>query len=206
MAAQLCSVVLLAGGASSRMGVPKGLVQVDGRPWIEHQLCAAERVASSRAVVVLGFEHARYVREVRNLATRAVVTVNPAPERGPFTSLQCGLAHVAADVPVFVLPVDVPAPGERTWASLYAALGSGVDATLPVHEGHGGHPVLLSPAFVRVLLGLGGRTRLDFELQKRVVVRVPVEDPRVLCNLNRPEDWRELERSGSQTRPRGIEP
>jgi len=180
------------------MGVPKGLVRIDGRAWIEHQLDATERIGPGRTVVVLGFEHARYAEQVESLPARAVVARNEAPERGPFSSLQVGLAHVAPDDPTFVLPIDVPAPAPEVWASLLAALTSGVDAAVPVHRGRGGHPVLLSPRLARGLRRLGAETRLDFELRRVAVARVPVEDARVRRNLNTPEDWLDLAASSGR--------
>ncbi len=194
MGAPLGNVVLLAGGASSRMGAPKGLVAVDGRRWIEHQLDRAERFALDRPIVVLGFDHARYTREVDGLHARARVVVNPAPERGPFSSLQRGLSCAAPEQPTFVLPVDVPAPGDDVWTSLRASMDPALEAAVPVHRGRGGHPVVLSAALVARLLRLPPDTRLDHELSRCAVARVTVADPLVLQNLNSPEDWRALER------------
>lgn len=192
MAAALGSVVLLAGGCSSRMGTPKGLLRIDGRRWIEHQLDVTEQVTSGRTIVVLGFEHERYKAEVEGLAVRATVVTNFAPERGSFSSLQLGLAVVAANEPAFVLPIDVPAPTWPVWASLRAALHPQLDATVPEYEGQGGHPVLLSAQFVRGLSLLAADARLDFELRRAAVARVLVEDANVQRNLNSPEDWAEF--------------
>jgi molybdopterin-guanine dinucleotide biosynthesis protein A len=36
-------VIVLAAGKSSRAGMPKGLIEVNGRPWIEHQIEALKR-------------------------------------------------------------------------------------------------------------------------------------------------------------------
>jgi CTP:molybdopterin cytidylyltransferase MocA len=203
MAARLGNVVLLAGGASSRMGVPKGLVRTGARLWIEHQLDVTNRVGAGKTILVLGAEHERYTAEIADLEARAFVAINPAPERGPFASLQCGLAHVAGDEPTFVLPIDVPAPAEHVWASLRAALDPAIDATVPVHEGRGGHPVLLSPGLVHRLLRLDTETRLDFELRSCAVVRVPVDDARVRCNLNTVEDWDDFARRSGTDRGSG---
>ncbi|HZU83780.1 MAG TPA: nucleotidyltransferase family protein [Polyangiaceae bacterium] len=181
------SLVLLAGGRSSRLGTPKGLVRVEGRPWIAHQLDAADR-AGLRVIAVLGFDHSRYAAELPELASRAVVVVNPLPERGPFSSLQCGLALVGAGR-AFVLPIDVPAPDAPVWRALRGALTEGFDAAVPVHDGHGGHPVLLSARMVERLLRLESASRLDVELRASAVARVAVADARVLMNLNSPEEW-----------------
>jgi CTP:molybdopterin cytidylyltransferase MocA len=206
-------VVVLAAGRSSRLGEPKGLVLVEGTPWILRQLDA---LGGRRAVVVLGHDRDRYLASVPQLAARAHVVTNLDPDRGPFSSLQVGLAGLAETTPgasAFVLPVDVPAAGECVWTALegaIAALAAGgtvpgavtagaeapaeaPSAAIPEHEGRGGHPVLLGGRFVAEILGLPPSARLDEALRRAArrgsVVRVPVSDPRVRLNLNTAEDW-----------------
>jgi CTP:molybdopterin cytidylyltransferase MocA len=205
----LAEVVVLAAGRSSRMGEPKGLVRVDGRPWILHQLDA---LAGRRVVVVLGEDRARYEEVVPSLAARvppATVVVNPAPDRGPFSSLQVGLAALAGgpaasrarSVAAFVLPVDVPAASADVWTALEAALGDrdGIDAAVPEHEGRGGHPVLLAPSLLARLGTAPASSRLD-ELLRALppgrLRRVQVGDPRIRLNLNAPEDWGKVAQGG----------
>jgi molybdenum cofactor cytidylyltransferase len=187
-------VVVLAAGRSSRMGEPKGVFVFAGRPWIETQLAALE---GRRVVVVLGHDSPRYLEAIPDLATRAEVVVNPDPDRGPFSSLQVGLAAVSLSpaVPAFVLPVDVPAPSAAVWRALEEALDPGFDAAIPVFEGRGGHPVLLAPPFIALLCSrdpASAEARLDVALQSAKVHRVPTSDPRVRMNLNAPEDWGKL--------------
>jgi CTP:molybdopterin cytidylyltransferase MocA len=72
---------------------------------------------------------------------------------------------------------------------------NGTDAAVPIHEGLGGHPVLLSPALVTHVLGLPADSRLDHVLREwdgSRITRVPVLDRRVRLNLNAPEDWGKL--------------
>lgn len=189
------SLVVLAAGASSRMGEPKGLVVVRGRPWIDRQLDAAQSAGVRRVVVVLGRDRERYLEAVPSLAQRATIAVNHDPDRGPFSSIQCGLRALGAEEPpaAFVLPVDVPAASAEVWRALAAALlgDSSVHAAVPVHGGRGGHPVLLSSPLAARLLSLPPGDRLDHALGRPgvAVARVPVADPRVRLNLNRPEDW-----------------
>lgn len=188
----LPDVVLLAAGQSSRMGEPKGLWAIGGKPWLEHQLDALDELGAE-AVLVLGFDRQRYLESLPELEDRASVVVNPAPEHGPFSSLQCGLRVSGA--PAFVLPVDVPVPVADVWQALHRALTERFDAAVPVHEGRGGHPVLLAPALVTHVLGLPADSRLDHVLREwdaERIARIPVLDRRVRLNLNAPEDWGKL--------------
>jgi CTP:molybdopterin cytidylyltransferase MocA len=190
-------VVLLAGGRSARMGEPKGLVVVKGRPWVEHQIEAIGRTGGRRVLLVLGHDQPAYEQALPQLDRLAEVVTNPDPDRGPFSSLQCGMAQVAPGTAVFVLPIDVPAPSPDVWKALLEALRAGGEAAVPVHDGRGGHPVLLAAPLVRRLLGRPPEGRLDAELAELStaggVVRVPVDDPLVRLNLNAPEDWGKLE-------------
>jgi molybdenum cofactor cytidylyltransferase len=194
-------VVILAAGRSSRMGQPKGLVRLpggernDARPWITHQLDALPAEPSRRVVLVLGADRDLYLRAVPDLASRAVVVVNPDPDRGPFSSLQEGLAAATPGAPVFVLPVDVPAPSPPVWEALDAAVRDGAAAAVPRFEGRGGHPVLLSPAFIAHLRARPPSSRLDEELRLlRDLCHVSVTDRTVRLNLNAPEDWGKVPR------------
>lgn len=188
----LPEVIVLAAGRSSRMGEPKGLWAIGGKPWLEHQLDAIEALGAE-SVLVLGFDRQRYLDALPELEDRASVVVNPAPEHGPFSSLQCGLR--VSGSPAFVLPVDVPVPVAAVWQALYGALTERVDALVPIHEGLGGHPVLLSAALVNHVLGLPADGRLDHVLRdwdSARIGRIPVLDRRVRLNLNAPEDWGKL--------------
>jgi molybdenum cofactor cytidylyltransferase len=187
-------VIVLAAGRSSRMGEPKGLVQVQGRPWLELQLDAIER-AGGRAVLVLGADRERYRQALPDLPERVRLAFNDDPDRGPFSSLQLGLALLGAGAPAFVLPVDVPAAGAAVWQALREALTTGVDAAVPVLEDRGGHPVLLAASTVAHLRDRPATSRLDAELAALPrVARIPVKDLLVRLNLNAPQDWGKLDR------------
>jgi CTP:molybdopterin cytidylyltransferase MocA len=198
---RLADVVVLAAGRSSRMGEPKGLVAFEGRPWLLTQLAALE---GRRVVLVLAQDGPRYHEAIPGLAQRVDVVANPEPERGPFSSLQVGLERAGQRAPrddgnpVFVLPIDVPAPSATVWTALEEALSSGgheLDAAVPVFDGRGGHPVLLAPHFQARLLGrdpASPEARLDAMLRSAHARHVPVADPRVRLNLNAPEDWGKL--------------
>jgi molybdenum cofactor cytidylyltransferase len=180
------------------MGEPKGLVVVKGRRWVEHQIEAIGQTGGPRLLLVLGHDQSSYEQALPQLDRLAEVVTNPDPDRGPFSSLQCGLAQVAPGTAVFVLPIDVPAPSPGVWTALLGALTAGVEAAVPVHEDRGGHPVLLAAPMVRRLLARPPESRLDVELAAASgVVRVPVDDPRVRLNLNAPEDWGKLEADGT---------
>jgi CTP:molybdopterin cytidylyltransferase MocA len=205
----VASVILLAAGRGERVGEPKGLVMVQGVPWLERQLERLAECGLPRVVVVLGHAfdaHATAMAWVTSALARPVpllgveveVARNDEPDRGPFSSLTCGIARLGEGRDAYVLPVDVPCPGRATWEALSAALVPPVLAAVPVRDARGGHPVLLSAALVARLHALpleGPEARLDVQLRSlapREITRVPVHDVRAFTNLNTPEDWEGL--------------
>ena len=150
------TVIVLAGGRSSRMGEPKGLVDVRGRAWLSRQLESFAACGGSRAIVVLGhgasayFEALEWLADARDAGERGcsrdglsvTVVVNGAPELGTFSSVQCGaraaLGSGDDDAGAFVLPVDVPCAARAVWEALDIACTGDVLASVPVYTAHSG--------------------------------------------------------------------
>ncbi len=198
--------VLLAAGRGRRMGGPKALLTVEGRPLIADSLAVLRRAGITRAAVVVGPDADAVRALVRG--PRVAVVRNDAPERGPFSSLVLGLTALrdeAGSLPpgAFILPVDVPCPRADVLAALASRAESpGVRAAVPVAEGRGGHPVVLTAEGIeRVLTGSlrSAEARLDRLLHSwgAAVVRVPVADRSVLVDLNTPADYAAFLRASS---------
>lgn len=209
-------LVLLAAGRSSRMGRPKGLLEVAGVTLLEAQLQAFAAAGGARAVVVLGASAEAYAMRLRwasparggeqhVFGLRCTVTLNALPpELGPFASLLCGLEALRTEdtEATFVLPVDVPAPGPPVWIALAGALTAGVLACVPARGGRKGHPVLLARSFSDPLVNVpldAPEARLDVQLGRLdsvARVAVAVDDDRVVANVNTPGDWERVARAG----------
>src|SRR4051794_40096425 len=102
-------LILLAGGKSERAGTPKGLRDFRGHAWLEEQLLRFRAAGGTRAIVVVGFSPERYEQMLEKLEVPGVaieVWRNPSPERGPFSSIQCGLLALADAPGAFVQPID----------------------------------------------------------------------------------------------------
>jgi molybdenum cofactor cytidylyltransferase len=137
--------------------------------------------------------------------------VNRQPERGMFSSVRLGIAAAirsagddaapgapaefapdAAPAGLLLFPVDHPRVTAGTVAALVRALPEKPAATWlrPVHEGRGGHPILLDGATAIALLERDPDEPLRDALRGLGLTPqdVPVDDPGILANLNRPED------------------
>ncbi|MCU0610987.1 MAG: nucleotidyltransferase family protein [Candidatus Eisenbacteria bacterium] len=183
------SAVILAAGASSRMGSPKALM-------IRHDLTLLEETIApfaavgARLMVVTGF-HAKRV-EPASRVLGATVIRNVAPHRGMASSVRTGLRNAGEDDLVFVHPVDCPGVRPETLRMLVGALQAfdGAHAATPLFRGRGGHPVILDRTARAVMLG----TKHHFTLRDLLarlgpaVIRVETGDPAVLRDIDTRED------------------
>jgi CTP:molybdopterin cytidylyltransferase MocA len=125
-----------------------------------------------------------------------IVARNDAPERGPFSSLLCGLDR-AGEGAAYVLPIDVPCPGRAVWTTLARAVEEGGAAAVPVHAERSGHPVFCSAALTARLARVpveAEDARLDVQLRALgdAVRRIEVDDVRVGMNLNTRRDFADV--------------
>ena len=186
------AAVILAAGASTRMGRPKALLQWGGRPFVAHAIALA-RAAGCEPVVVV--EGACVLPP--EVVAGAIVARNLEWSRGPLSSLQTGLA-VALQPPevaaVLVLTVDRPHLRAQTVIELVAAARDGAEIWQPEHDGVRGHP-LVYPRAAAAALGALPPTASARELLRAPPWRdlrrtLGVDDPAVTANLDTPEDLR----------------
>ena len=167
------------------MGLPKALMPVGGRPWWRHQ---HERLGKLErdTTWVISSEVMREIEPVAGAPRRCIIGDATAPM---FDSIMVGLESLRTDPPrgVFILPVDVPAPGPTVWQALVVAK----TVTVPTYRGTHGHPVYLPWTFVasEVLDAGAGRRdlRLD-DLIRPIAREIEVDDAAVTTNLNTPAD------------------
>src|SRR6185295_10879356 len=105
--APVTSAIVLAAGSSSRMGRPKALLPIEGRPAVE-VVCATLRAGGADDVVVVVGRHAAEIRAGARLDGVRVVE-NARWAEGRTTSVQAGLAALARDAEWTLLAlVDMP--------------------------------------------------------------------------------------------------
>ena len=187
--------VLLAAGESRRMGRPKLLLPLRGRPLVRWTAEALVGAGLSPLVAVLG-HRADEVREA--LAGLELETIlNPAYADGQATSLRAAVeALPAACRTVAVALGDMPGVHAQTVRAVVAAFGAaGKGIARPVHAGRPGHPVVFDLTKYRAeLLALTGDEGARSLLVRHAedVLEVPVEDPGVLVDVDTPEAYEAL--------------
>jgi nicotine blue oxidoreductase len=182
--------IVLAAGASSRMGSPKPLLDLGGRAAVDVVVDTLRRGGAAPVFVVLG-ARADEVRAAADLAG-AVVVVHSGWAAGRTTSIQAGLAALPGDAHAVILAlVDMPLVRPETVSALLAAesaAASGVDAIVPVHEGRRGHPVVLRRALFARIEALGPDAPLSDVMRHCERADVRVGDPGIHVDLDTPDD------------------
>ena len=183
------AAVLLAGGASSRMGQPKALLKIAGQTFLG-RLIALYSTCCEPVVVVLGHQAMEIRAGVQPEAQwpEAQWVVNLRPDLGQFSSLQTGLRAVPAGVDCLFQPIDYPAVKAATVELLAGTEG---ELVIPRFEGKRGHPVRISPAIIAELLSLpaGGQARDVIRAHYAEAVFVDVADAGVVTDIDTPEDF-----------------
>jgi molybdenum cofactor cytidylyltransferase len=143
--------IVLAAGASTRMGRPKQLLDLGGRPLLQHVIDAALASCLVEIVLVLG-HGADEVRAALDLpaSPRCRVVVNPAHREGPASSLRAGLAAAdPASRAAAILLGDQPfVSAARIDRVARAFLEAGLPAARPIDRGSSGEPVPGHPVFL----------------------------------------------------------
>jgi molybdenum cofactor cytidylyltransferase len=176
----------LAAGASRRMGgSPKALLDYRGQTFLS-------RVASLLAAVC---DPVIVVLPPAGLPCPpgVLATVNPAPERGMLTSLQCGLRAVPAGKGAMFTLVDIPNVKPETIELLASTVGSAPIA-IPRHQGRRGHPIVAAPDLIPEVLALPvtAMTRDVIDAHATEILYIDVDDPGILFDIDEPADYERL--------------
>lgn len=188
----MIGAVVLAAGAGRRLGgVAKATLAIEGQSFLERIDSIGRSVGVEEWLVVVGEPHRLVTaREAERLQMHAVV--NPDPSRGMASSVAVGFAEAVGRLSAetaFLWPVDHP----RVAASTLRTLALRADETsvvVPSHSGRGGHPPLVGRDLWPALAACGdvpGGARSVLRRLDHRVVRVPVDDPGVISDVDTPE-------------------
>ncbi len=185
-------LVLLAAGASVRMGRPKQLIEVGGQPLVVRAVKVALASAAWPVVVVLGAN----AEKIRPLLARLPVFIaeNPTWTEGMASSLRTGLQTLqsfsrALDA-VLVALVDQPAFSAGVIGQLVAAQrSSGRSIAAARYDGHAGVPALFLRRHFATLAALEGDAGARTLLSRCAVDVTPVDLPELALDLDTPADF-----------------
>ena len=202
--------IVLAAGEGRRMGGAKALLQLDGATLVERHVARLVEVGCTSIAVVVRPAIADVVRTLlrahHEARVHAVLTGSQAE------SLAAGLRGLgsAGSAPhdvLIVTPVDMLPAEVETHRALLEHLTCAALAVTPLYRGRGGHPVIARRA---VLARYEDGLRSAPPPLRDVLVeaaelrrRVEVDDPRVLGDLDTPDDVHALLDAGLGSRRLG---
>ena len=185
------ALLLLAAGASTRMGRPKQLLPYHGRTLLRHAAETAVATGCAPIVLVTGALHDELVGEVVDLPVQAVH--NPEWQSGMASSIRAGLAAVAGASAVLIMLTDQPLVTPELLRQLLARQRQTQAPIIAAAYGDTlGVPAVFDQAMISRLLQLQGQQgagRLIASLGA-AVGRVPF--PAGLFDVDTPEQYAAL--------------
>jgi molybdenum cofactor cytidylyltransferase len=178
------AAVILAAGASTRLGTPKQLVKIDGETLLDRAVRTAREAGCSPIVVVLGAS-AHQIEESCHL-DETVLLVNDLWNEGMGSSLRLGITAIRDLEAAVVLTCDQPAV---TPFHLRALMASG-SLTASRYAGRAGVPAFFPATHFPALMALQGDAGARTLLQSAPTVDLPggdldVDTPGDLLQLHR---------------------
>lgn len=191
--------VILAAGASSRMGAAKQLLVLEGRSLIARAIHAVLESTARPVAVVLG-ANAETVRTA--IAHLPVLTVvNPDWRDGMASSIRSGLAALERTEPkldaVLIAPCDQPALSREVIERLAALHRASGRIAASLYGGRSGAPAIFGRRYFVDLKSLAGDegARILLNSGSEIVAGLPL--PEMEADLDTPSDvdaWRARQR------------
>jgi len=188
------SAIVLAAGASTRMGSAKQLLHLGGRRVLQHVLDNVRRSAASEMILVLG--HAAEEIQSKLELKGVQVVMNDDYRQGMGSSLKAGLSAIDQQAKAaLIILADQPFVRGETLDRLIAEHSrTKAQIVIPTYNGFRGNPVLLDQAVFAEVMALSGDIgcRAIFGNHLEGIVKLPVDDAGVLLDLDQQSDYQRL--------------
>jgi len=186
-------VIILAAGASTRMGKPKMLLPWGKTSVIGHLLLQWQKVGAQQIGVVLAAGDVALEKELRRVGlTEESLIYNTAPEEGMFSSIQCAVRWPGwkGSLTHWVIVLgDQPQLRTETLSALLRLGAENPEKVCQLsRHGHPRHPVLL-PAAEFARLGHSTHQNLKDFLQSMTSALEESDDAGLDLDMDWPEDY-----------------
>jgi len=184
--------IILAAGASQRMGQPKPLLLWRGKPFVCHVARTALDAGLTPVVIVIGAHAEEVWAALADLPVEIVY--NPNWAEGQSTSVQAGLQSLPpeTDAAVFLLADQPHIPAALVRALLEQHAQTGAPIVAPLIGEQRGNPVLFDRSTFPDLMSLRGDAGGRLIFSRYRVVYVPWHDPSLLLDVDTLEDYERL--------------
>ncbi len=182
------SGLILAAGASSRMGRPKQLLRIRGKTMVAQAAEAFMSAGISEIVVVTGHFRMRVERELKSYPVRCVLS--PCPNSQMIDSVRVGLEGLSVTASgCLILPVDCALVSAETVKALVKLHWQFPEKIIRPHSGkRGGHPVLIPRSFISQVSQVKTLREL-FQNGNHKPLDVLVEDRWAFFDMDTPKDY-----------------
>jgi molybdenum cofactor cytidylyltransferase len=186
--------IVLAAGASERMGEPKALLRIGTTTFVNHIIKVLEASGITEITIVLGAGADLIGPTLPPFRGRVVV--NDKWETGQLSSLAAGLRAIspASAGGALVWPVDRPLVPRTTIAALLDAFRKHTAKIIvPIHGGRRGHPVIFPSKYFDELQNAQSTAgaRQILHDHPEAVLEVETKEKGVLLNIDTPEAYRD---------------
>ncbi len=194
------AVVILAAGASARLGECKALASLGGKSALEHLIEQSSMAGAKEILVVSGAHHELIEGELRRIpcGSSARLVLNPRWAEGRSGSVAAAVAQLEGR-DLLLAPIDVPLVGAavfrilfEAWSAAGSPPGGWLAPALEPGPRHG-HPVVLGAELAAEAAKLNpGCPLRELRQRARPLWGVSVLDPAILDDLDCPEDLARL--------------
>ena len=174
--------IVLAAGASRRMGSPKALLPTpSGLPLAAWQASRLRAAGCTPVAVVLGSSYST----IRAALPSTLPSIhNPRWSQGRASSLQAAVAALPDATGWLFLPIDAIGIRLETLQALLAAAAWNPNVPWrPCHHGQKGNLLWLPRSMDEKLAALNPNARIDEWISDRATI-LDIDDPALLCNIN----------------------
>ena len=193
-----CGIVILAAGASTRLGKPKQLLQYRGKTLLAHAINEAVNSNADAIVVILGKNADQFKKEIDDRKVR--VAVNSSWEEGMASSLRLGLGTLLNDKPyidaVIFMVCDQPHVLSSILNELIVTQQKSTKQIVTCNYGDSiGPPALFHKKYFKDLMKLSGDTGARKIIQQNMNDMTTIVFPEGEIDIDTEEDYEKLKNS-----------